>query len=126
MQITQIVQQVFFLLLSLMALVFTIVVLPWVIKTGIPWLRERHLDGIIKKYVEAAEKLCASGQLTIPKKEFVISLLQKRGIPITDEVDACIEACVVELDNASAHALYLIHEAFADHSHDENGNIKVN
>ena len=126
MQITQIAYQIFALLLSLTALLFTSVILPWIVKTGIPWLRERRLDGIIRKYVEAAEKLCASGQLTIPKKEFVISLLKKRGIPITDEVNACIEACVIELDNASAQALFLIHEAFADHSHDENGDIKVN
>lgn len=95
---------------TIIVLLFAKVILPQVTGTLIPWLKEKRIDGIVMKYVEAAEKLKASGQLSIPKKEYVIRLLEKRGIPITDEIDASIESAVVELDHASAQALFLIHD----------------
>lgn len=112
--ITAITPLIFKAVATIIVLVFAKVILPEVTGTLIPWLKEKRLDGIIMKYVEAAEKMNASGQLSIPKKEYVLMLLNKRGIPITDEIEASIESAVIELDHASAQALFLIHEAFCD------------
>lgn len=118
-------EQIIKLIFTALSLVFSSIVLPWIVKTGIPWLKEKRLDGIVKKYVEAAEKMAASGQISKDmKKEFVRHLLETRGIHITEEVNALIEAAVIECDHASAQALFLIHEAFADdHIHGENGEV---
>ena len=106
-------EQVIKLIFTALTLVFSSIVLPWIVTNGIPWLKEQRLDGIVKKYVEAAEKMAASGQISKDmKKEFVRHLLEARGIQITEEVNALIEAAVTECDQASAHALFLIHEAF--------------
>lgn len=97
---------------AIILLVLSKIVIPELTKTVIPWLKEKRLDGIIMKYVEAAEKMNAAGNLGIPKKDYVKFLLEKRGIKVTDEVDAAIESAVIELDHASAQALFLIHESF--------------
>ena len=70
------------------------------IKTDlIPWLKEKRLDDIIERFVEAAEKMAESGQIEKKdKKDTVIKLLTEKGIEITDEIDALIEAAVKELD----------------------------
>lgn len=109
--ITQILPLAIKTALAILLLIFVKIIMPEITGTVIPWLKEKRLDGIIKKYVEAAEKMAASGQLVTPKKDYVLMLLQKRGIPITPEVDASIESAVIELDHASAQALFLIHEA---------------
>lgn len=111
--ITEILPLVIETLLAILLLIFTRIVLPEIKDTIIPWLKEKRLDGIIMKYVEAAEKMAHAGNLAIPKKDYVIMLLRRRGINVTDEVDAAIEAAVIELDHASAQALFLIHEAMA-------------
>ena len=118
-------EEIIKLIFTALSLVFNSIVLPWIVKTGIPWLKEMRLDGIVRKYVEAAEKMAASGQISKDmKKEFVKHLLEQRGIRITEEVNALIEAAVIECDHASAQALFLIHEAFAsDHVHGEDGEI---
>lgn len=119
------IEQVIKLIFTALGLIFSSIVLPWIVSTGIPWLKERRLDGIVKKYVEAAEKMAASGQISKDmKKEFVRHLLEARGIHITEEVNALIEAAVIECDHASAQALFLIHEAFeAQHIHGEDGEM---
>lgn len=121
-------EQVIKLIFTALGLIFSSIVLPWIVSNGIPWLKEQRLDGIVKKYVEAAEKMAASGQISKDmKKEFVRHLLEARGIHITEDVNALIEAAVIECDHASAQALFLIHEAFAgDHTHGEDGEIIVN
>lgn len=97
--------------LTILLLVVSKIVIPVLVGTVVPWLKEKRLDSIIKKYVEAAEKMAESGQLSTPKKDYVLMLLEQRGIKITDDIDAAIEAAVIELDQASAQALYLIHES---------------
>lgn len=99
--------------LTILLLIFSRIIIPELTGTVIPWLKEKRLDGIIMKYVEAAEKMAESGQLSTPKKDYVLMLLEQRGIKITDEIDAAIESAVIELDLASAQALYLIHESLA-------------
>ena len=100
-------------LVTILLLIVSKIVLPEMTGTVIPWLKERRLDSIIRKYVEAAEKMAASGQLSTPKKEYVKMLLSKRGIQVTEDVEASIESAVIELDHAAAQALFLIHESLA-------------
>ena len=126
---TIIYEQIIKLIFSILAMLFSAVILPWLVSTALPWLKEKRLYSIIFKYVEAAEKKAHSG--IIPKedkKRFVKSLLEGKGIEVTAEIDALIEAAVTELDNTAAHAIFLIHEAMQyeqQHSHDEDGNIII-
>lgn len=68
----------------------------------IPWMKEQRIYSSIRKWVRAAEKLAEAGELSKgEKKQYVETLLRKRGITITDEIDAMIEAAVKELDIAA-------------------------
>lgn len=62
----------------------------------IPWLKEKRLIGIVRKAVEAAEKLAEHQSLD--KKEYVRRVLACAGIKISETVEAMIEGCVLELD----------------------------
>lgn len=85
-------------------LVITTFVAPWFKKvaspfiknTMVPWLEEKRIYGIVKKFVEAAEKKAENEEFD--KKEWVVSLLKKKGIDITPEVEAYIESACKELD----------------------------
>ncbi len=68
----------------------------------IPWLKEQRIYSTIKKFVRAAEKLAEAGELSkVEKKRYVETLLKKKGVTITAEIDAMIEAAVKELDLAA-------------------------
>lgn len=41
---------------AILGLFFTGVAVPWLIKTGIPWLKDKRLYGIVTVLVKAAEK----------------------------------------------------------------------
>ena len=73
---------------AILGLFFTGVAVPWLIKTGIPWLKDKRLYGIVTVLVKAAEKQREAGALPIPKYDYVA------------EVKAMIEAAVKELDIA--------------------------
>ena len=62
----------------------------------IPWLKEKRLIGIVRKAVEAAEKL--SENQSIDKKEYVRRVLAGAGVKLNETVEAMIEGCVLELD----------------------------
>lgn len=62
----------------------------------IPWLKEKRIYSIVKKAVEAAEKL--SETQDIDKKEYVKKVLASANVKLTDTVNAIIEGCVLELD----------------------------
>lgn len=86
--------------LTIIGLAFMYIGLPWFKGSVIPWLKEKQLYEIIKKYVRAAEKMGASGAIEKSKKlEYVITLLKNRGVTITDEVRALIESAVGDLDD---------------------------
>lgn len=86
--------------------VFSAIVIPWIVKTVIPWLKEKHIYSLVQKFVAAAEKRAEAGTLAKPlKKDYVIGLLEARGITVTEEIDAFIEAAVKELDNAIQSAV---------------------
>ena len=55
--------------------------------------------------VKAAEKQREAGTLTIPKYDYVVQMLEAKGIKVTAEVKAVIEAAVKELDIAVDSAI---------------------
>lgn len=66
----------------------------------VPWLRDKQLYGLVSRFVRAAEKLYATGELGggKRKRDYVVGLLRARGIEPTAETMALIEAAVEELD----------------------------
>lgn len=101
-------------IITICGLVFTGVCIPWVVKTGIPWLKERHLYNIITTLVKAAEKMANAGSLTTPKLDYVVQMLEKKGITITPEVRAMIEAAVQDLDIAIDGAIGQLGDIFVE------------
>lgn len=85
---------------AIIGLFFTGVVIPWVVKIGIPWLKDKRLYGVVSTLVKAAEKQAQSGALTIPKYDYVVRMLEAKGIKVTPQVKAVIEAAVKDLDIA--------------------------
>lgn len=80
-------------------IIFSAIVLPWIKTTAIPWLNEKHLYGVVKRFVMAAEKEFSGAEgAGAEKKIYVISHLEKAGIHVNETVKALIEAAVEELD----------------------------
>ncbi len=80
-------------------------VLTYYVKTKIiPWLEDRQLYATVKRYVQAAEKLASTGKLSSSgaKKNYVITLLESKGIECGPEIHALIESAVEELDHAAS------------------------
>lgn len=101
------------LVIAVAGAAFTGVVLPWLVKTGLPWLKEKRIYSVVRKFVQAAEKQAEAGLINKgDKKEYVVKLLVAKGITVTDEVDAFIESAVKELDLAAQNALVQIGELF--------------
>lgn len=87
------------IIVAAIGVLFSAVVIPWFVKTAIPWMKEKHIYSLVQKFVAAAEKRAEAGTLSKPlKKDFVIELLEAKGITVTQEIDAFIEAAVKELD----------------------------
>lgn len=79
--------------------VFTKIVFPFIRNTVIPYLEDKHLMNIVRVCVGSAEKQGETGAIAKEnKKAYVISLLRKKGIPITPMVKEMIESAVEELD----------------------------
>ena len=72
----------------------------------IPWLKEKLGKEKLKTImqwvdiaVQAAEQMANAGLINMPKKEYVISFLQEKGITIDEkELDAMIESAVLRLN----------------------------
>ncbi|MDO5544932.1 MAG: phage holin, LLH family [Eubacteriales bacterium] len=101
-------------IITICGLIFTGVFIPWLVKTGIPWLKEKHLYTIVSTFVKAAEKMASAGSLTIPKLDYVEQMLEAKGIKITPEVRAVIEAAVQDLDIAIDGALGTLGNIFVE------------
>lgn len=95
----QIALAIFRAALTAVSVVAAAVVIPWLRKELIPWLKDRRVYGMITRLVQAAEKVWqydeAAGQ---EKYKYVVNILKAKGIEITDEVEAYIESAVKELD----------------------------
>ena len=97
---------------GLIALVFSAIVLPWLVKTAIPWLKEKKMYEFIKKVVRAAEKLGESGTISKEAKlDYVIAVLQKNGIKVDATVRALIESAVGDLDDELTHGMMSLVDA---------------
>ena len=97
-------------IITICGLIFTGVFIPWLVKTGIPWLKEKHLYTIVSTFVKAAEKMASAGSLL----EYVEQMLEAKGIQITPEVRAMIEAAVQDLDIAIDGALGELGDIFIE------------
>ena len=94
---------------------FTALVIPWLKDTGLPWLKEKRLYSIVKKFVEAAEKQAEASTIDkATKKRFVVELLEANGFTVTPEINAFIEAAGKELDLAEKNAIGEIGKIFSD------------
>ena len=87
------------IILTIISLIIARYVIPYIKKDLIPWLKEKRLYNIVKGFVRAAEKMAESGAIEkVNKKNFVVGLLENKGIVVNDTVEAFIESCVKELD----------------------------
>ena len=115
----------------IIAIVFSVIILPWVKNSAIPWLKEKRLYGTIKKFVRAAEKLGESGIIDKKSKlDYVCGLLVKRGIKVDADVRALIESAVGDLDDEISHGMLSLIDALnsASEMEDiviENGKVSV-
>lgn len=111
----QIALAVFRMVLTVLLVVVTGLLIPWLRKECIPWLKERRLYGLISKFVQAAEKVYEySENAGLDKKKYVIDALRDKGYEITDEIEAYIESAVQELDLFTTAAISGIADVFVD------------
>ena len=103
----EIITQVLGYLIKAFFLFFTAVLTYWIKTKVIPWLEDRQLYTTVKRYVQAAEKLASTGEIGkgAAKTDYVISLLESKGIVCGPEVLALIESACEELDKAAQQAL---------------------
>lgn len=112
--IPEIVSVVIDAIITICGLVFTGVFIPWVVQTGIPWLKEKRLHTIVETFVKAAEKMADAGTLGIQKLDYVEQMLERNNIEVTPEVRAMIEAAVKDLDIAFLGAIGALGKVFDD------------
>ena len=99
----------------LISILVSAVVIPWLKNTVVPYLKDRHLYSMVCKFVMAAEKMADVGTIEKDtKKTFVLDMLRSRGVTITGEVEALIEAAVEELDLETMEAVGGIVDVFSD------------
>lgn len=87
------------IVIAVISIMVSVYLIP-IIKTELkPWLEEKRIYSLTKKFVEAAEKLAESGIIEkVDKKAKVIELLESKGITVDAEIDAFIESAVKQLD----------------------------
>lgn len=103
------------IVISLIGILVTAVVVPWLNNTVVPYLKEKRVYSIVCKFVKAAEKLGESGAISkSTKKDYVVDLLTSKGIEVTGEIDALIESAVEELDLAVADSWATISKSFEE------------
>ncbi|MDY2986301.1 MAG: phage holin, LLH family [Peptoniphilus sp.] len=89
---------IFYVILSLVSIVITGIVIP-LLKQKYGQQKINNTLDIVKIAVNAAEQIYSKRGQGSLKKEYVIQYLKDHGIKIKDdELDAMIEACVLELN----------------------------
>lgn len=100
------------ILRALITLVFSAVIIPWVVKTVIPWMKEKRIYDFVKRVVRAAEKLADAGTISKESKlDYGISILEKNGIKVDATVRAMIESAVGDLDDEVARNMVSLVDA---------------
>jgi microcompartment protein CcmL/EutN len=91
------------IIITIISLVVSYHIIPYVRKDLIPMLKEKHLYDTVKKFVQASEKLAESGVIErVDKKAKVVELLENKGIDVDETTEAFIESAVKELDNVTS------------------------
>lgn len=91
------------IILTIISIIIARYVIPYAKSDLIPWLKEKRLYSIVKKFVQAVEKLAESGAIDKKdKNKKVVEFLQSKGIVVDSTVKAFIESCVKELDIATS------------------------
>ena len=94
-----ILSNVFEIIIGVLSIVVVKYILPLIQTELKPWLEEKRIYSLAKKFVEAAEKLAATGKIKkCDKKEYVLKLLEKNGIVVNDTISAFVESAVQQLD----------------------------
>lgn len=94
-----IVDNLFEIAIACISLVVSYYIIPCIENDLVPWLKEKRLYEITKRFVNAAEKMASSGLIDKKcKKDTVIKLLQSNGIVVDDTLNAFIESACKELD----------------------------
>lgn len=107
---------VFEIIAAVISLIVARYVLPCIKTDMIPWLKEKRIYGIVKNFVQAAEKLSESGEIEKQqKKDKVIELLENKGVIVDETVEAFIESAVKELDIVAS----VIHEEIMEEENAE-------
>lgn len=100
------------ILRAVIAIVFSAIIIPWVVRYAIPWLKEKRIYDFVKKLVRAAEKLGEVGTIDKSSKlDYVISILEKKGIEVDAEMRAMIESAVGDLDDELSHNMLSLIDA---------------
>ena len=96
---------------SIITIIISYYVIPMISQDLVPFLKEKRLYDIVYRAVMAAEKLGATDQIKkADKKTYVISILNKKGIRVTPEVESLIETAVKELDLVTSTTLDVIQQ----------------
>ena len=91
------------IVIATISIIVSVYLIPLIKNDLKPWLEEKRIFNLVKKFVEAAEKLAESGAIEkVDKKSKVIELLESKGITVDAEVDAFIESAVKQLDIISS------------------------
>lgn len=93
--------QIATLLISLIGVILTGLVVPW-IRMKLTNEKLITVEMWINIAVAAAEQMKAAGLINVDKKDYVVKFIRDKGVTITDkELDALIEAAVFEINRAS-------------------------
>lgn len=94
-----IIGNVFEIIATIITLLISCYVIPTIKNDLVPWLKEKRIFSLVKKFVQAAEKLSETGAIEkVDKKQTVINLLENKGIEVTIEIEAYIETACKQLD----------------------------
>ena len=97
--VNMVLEHVLEIVLTVISVVVARYVLPSIKTDLIPWLKEKRIYSTVKKFVQAAEKLAEAGTIPkVDKPQYVIDLLEKKGIVVDAVIKAFIESCCHEID----------------------------
>ena len=103
------------LVIRLIALIVVLIFSTLVLPPLASWLRDKDLYTTVQRYVQAAEKLASSGQISKSgKKAYVMKRLQAMGVQVDEDIEALIESAVEELDWMTAELLEGTLEVFGE------------
>ena len=90
------------IIITIISLVVSYLAIPYIKNDLIPMLKEKRLYELVKKFVQAVEKMAESGTIEkTNKKAMVIRLLENKGIAVDKTIESFIESAVKELDIAT-------------------------